>query len=272
MTGRTTKYEASPSTTPLQIAGGIARGADRVLTGFSAVVLILVFAYACYALWDTWRIYDDAGVDESLLIYKPSLDEGGEGLSELMALNPDVCAWLEIEGTGIDYPVVQGADNVTYLNTDVRGEFSLSGSIFLDSRNARDFTDPYSLLYGHHMEGEAMFGALDSFVEGAFFDEHRSGMLYLPDCAYEIEIFACVKTHAYDAVLFSPQSIQEGDIEELLAQVQGEAANFRDIEVSRGDRLIALSTCSDASTNGRIVVLGRLDGPVFYKEQVGGEK
>ncbi|MBR1845920.1 MAG: class B sortase, partial [Oscillospiraceae bacterium] len=61
---------------------------------------------------------------------------------------------------------MQGETNGKYLNTDPYGEYSLSGSIFLDSRNAGDFSDSYSLVYGHHMADGMMFGALD-----AFFDE-----------------------------------------------------------------------------------------------------
>ena len=174
--------ECSVDRSPLLLAARIVRGADRILTGLLIVLLTMILAYACFALWDTWRIYNGAGVDESLLQYKPELNaDNGDSFEELMALNPDVCAWLSIEGTHIDYPVVQGTDNVTYVNTDVYGAFSLSGSIFLDYRNAPDFTDSYSLIYGHHMDGEVMFGELAYFLEQAYFEEYPTGFLYLPE-------------------------------------------------------------------------------------------
>ena len=68
-----------------------------------------------------------------------------------MKLNKDVVGWITIFDTHISYPVVQGKDNQEYLNKDVFGKFSFSGSIFLDYRNACDFTDSYSIIYGHHM-------------------------------------------------------------------------------------------------------------------------
>ena len=74
-------------------------------------------------------------------------------------------------------PVMQGKDNYEYLNKDPYGEFSLSGSIFLDARNDLDFEDDYSLIYGHHMEKGAMFGALDDFQDRAYFDQRRSGTI-----------------------------------------------------------------------------------------------
>ena len=244
---------------PVQVCARLARGANCVLTVGLSLFLAAVFLYACYALWDTWYIYDHAAVHESLLQYKPDpTDEDGEGFAALMARNPDVCAWLTIEDTHIDYPVLQGTDNVTYVNTDVYGAFSLSGSIFLDYRNAKDFTDTYSLIYGHHMDGAVMFGELASFTEQGYFEEHTTGMLYLPDDTYLIEFFACLQTDAYDAHMFHPGALADGEQDSLLEQVRKTSLQYREIGVTEEDRILALSTCSNASTNARTMVIGRL--------------
>ena len=110
--------------------------------GVAAVLLMLLAVYAGYALWDNQQVYAAAAeVRTSLLEMKPA--EDGPSFAALRAVNPDVCAWVTLDGTGVDYPVVQGTDNLTYVNTDVYGNFSLSGSIFLDSRCAPDFTEGY---------------------------------------------------------------------------------------------------------------------------------
>lgn len=254
----TEKKRKSPDLSPLQVAAGAARCADRLLTALTMIFLVIIFLYACFALWDTWRIYNGAGVDESLLKYKPELDGDTAGLEELMKINPDVCAWLTVEDTHIDYPVVRGTDNVKYINTDVYGDFSLSGSIFLDYRNAREFTDTYSLIYGHHMEGNVMFGELDSFTEQEYFSEHETGILYLPKTTYRIEIFACLQTDAYDTQMFGPGDLSEGDADDLLQQIRESSLQYREIGVTGQDRILGLSTCSDASTNARTIVFGRL--------------
>ena len=248
------------SITPLQLAGRLARGMDYVLTALAAAVLILLLLYAGFALWDTWRIYDRAGVDDSLLQYKPQLsqDEGTLGLADLMKINPDVCAWLTVDHTDIDYPVVQGKDNVRYVNTDVYGNFSLSGSIFLDFRNARDFSDTYSLIYGHHMDGQVMFGELDAFIQQDYFAEHTGGILYLPANTCQIEWFACLKTDAYDPQIFSPGNLSGPEQNALLTHIRETALQYRDIGVTSEDRILSLSTCSDTSTNARIILVGRL--------------
>ena len=123
---------------------------DDLSGAIVAVLLMLLAVYAGYALWDNQQVYAAAAeVRTSLLEMKPA--EDGPSFAALQAVNPDVCAWVTLDGTGVDYPVVQGEDNLTYVNTDVYGNFSLSGSIFLDSRCAPDFTEGYGLLYGHHM-------------------------------------------------------------------------------------------------------------------------
>lgn len=260
----------TPAASLLQVAAGLARGADRILTALVALVLAVVFMYACYALWDTWQIYEGAGIDESLLKYKPELDkDNGDTFEKLMEINPDVCAWLTIEDTHIDYPVVQGEDNVTYLNTDVYGEFSLSGSIFLDYRNARDFSDSYSLIYGHHMDGDVMFGELGYFSEDSYFEKHQTGILYLPDRTYQFRIFACLQTDAYNGLIFSPGNLSEDGFGTFLGWVEENAIQYREIPVSGQNRILSLSTCSDTSTNARTIVLGYLDTLTIAKGDEG---
>ena len=137
---------------------------------------------AANSLWDTWRIYHGAFVDDELMELKPVKGEDANpSLQDLQNINADVCAWLTIDDTGIDYPVVRGKDDMEYINKDVYGNFALSGSIFLSSANQPDFTDPYNLIYGHHMSNGAMFGDVVEFTDEAYFTAHETGTLYLPE-------------------------------------------------------------------------------------------
>lgn len=140
----------------LEFAAKLARGADKVLSLIAVLMILLLLCYGGYSLWDTAMLYKGAFNSSDLLQYKPSADDP-ESLTfeELLKLNPDVCAWITVDDTHIDYPVVQGEDNMEYVNKDVQGEFAFSGAIFLDSQNKRDFSDSFNLLYGHHMEGGA---------------------------------------------------------------------------------------------------------------------
>ena len=88
-----------------------------------------MLAYGTYSLWDTYRVSQNAFVSAELLDYKPGGAGESAGFAELQELNPDVRAWITIPDTHIDYPVLQGENDMIYVNQDVYGEFSLSGAI-----------------------------------------------------------------------------------------------------------------------------------------------
>jgi sortase B len=194
--------------------------------------------------------------------YKPSIDDedaANPTLSDLMELNPDVCAWLTVPDTVIDYPVVQGEDNLEYINEDVYGEFSLAGSVFLDYRNQKDFSDFYSLLYAHNLEGTVMFGEIPNFREDEYFESHEDGILFLPERTYRIEWFACLDTDGYDTTVFRPMVYEDkSSRRELLTYLKKESVQYRDLGVKVSDQIIGLSTCEDATTNGRVILFGKL--------------
>lgn len=243
----------------METAAKFARAGDRILSFIVAIFVLLMLAYGGYSLWDTAMVYRGAFVSSDLLVYKPSgTGSDNPTLAELQQINPDVCAWLTIDDTHVDYPIVQGKDDMEYINKDVYGEFALSGSIFLASSNSPDFSDRYSLVYGHHMSNGAMFGDIVEFVDQAYFQEHQTGTLYLPGGTYAITLFACVETYASDSVIYNPNAYRS-DTEALLSYIEANAVQYRDIGITAEDPIIGLSTCAEAQTNGRVVVFGRLD-------------
>ena len=245
----------------MHTAARLARFGDRMVSMLAAALIVLMLLYGGYSLWDTAMVFQGAFLSSDLLQFKPAAGDpdSNPSLSELQEINPDVCGWLTIDGTNIDYPVVIGDTDMEYVNKDVYGDFALSGSIFLDSDNARDLSDSYTLVYGHHMDNGAMFGDVVEFVNTDFFEAHSTGTFYLPDATYSIEIFACVQVDAFDQVVYNPTAQPPGDVSELLNYVDEIAVQSRYIGVQPGDPVIGLSTCAEAETNGRVVVFGRLD-------------
>ena len=229
-------------------------GAGDRLVGLAAGCLFSVLlVFSGYCLWDSATVVSGARVTPQLLKAKPEQDS--PTLAELQAQNPDVCGWLTLDDTHIDYPVVQGKDNLTYVNTDVYGNFSLAGTIFLDTRCAPDFTGGYSLLYGHHMVSGQMFGDLEKYQDAAFLREHRTGNLLLPDGACTLEVFACLLVPASEEHIFRPEHWQE-DVSPLLDWAEGEALCWETTD--RPQRVLAMSTCSSAFTDARTVVLAAI--------------
>ena len=100
--------------------------------------------------------------------------------ASLQAINPDIVAWLRIPGV-LEYPVVRGKDNSYYLNHTVQKTYNIAGSIFLDYRNERDFSDSKNIIYGHNMKDGSMFHVLRNYQDIDFFQEHTDMEIYLPD-------------------------------------------------------------------------------------------
>ncbi len=222
----------------------------------ATIVVVILFLYGGYSIWDNWRIENHALLSRELLQYKPT-PENTESLADLIAINEDVRGWITIDDTHIDYPLVQGEDDMEYVNKDVHGDFALSGAIFLSNVNSPDLSDPYSLIYGHHMDNGGMFGDIIEFVDEEYFDQHRSGSIVLTDRSYTLEIFAVLDTDASDYVVYAPKE-QAEDCSGLLGYLQEKAVHYRDVGVTKDDRIVGLSTCWDAVSNGRVIVYGRL--------------
>ena len=238
------------------------RAADFLVSTVVVLFLVVAGAYSAYALWDNSQVYAAAdNVQAELLQFKPKAGaDNGASFEELLGINPDVCAWVTLDNTAIDYPVVQGEDNFTYVNTDVYGDFSLAGSIFLDVNCDKNFTDPYSLLYGHHMEESKMFGDLDLYKDAEFFAENTTGELILPDRTYDLKTFACLLVPSSASAIFQPQR-WDSDLQGLYTFAQENALNLNTETLAAmkaaGDdaQVLALSTCSTEFTDARTILL-----------------
>lgn len=245
----------------MELAAKVARFGNQILSLIAFLLILLMLSYGGYSLWDSYMINQGAFLNSDLLKYKPvdtgNPEEESFTLDELLLINEDTRGWITIDDTRIDYPVVQGETDMEYINTDVFGEFALSGSIFLSCLNKPDFTDSYNLIYGHHMDNGGMFGDVIEFTDETYFENHQTGTLYLTDRTYGISLFACMEVDAYDRLIYAPG--EECSMQELLNYLKQTATHYRDIGVTINDQIVGLSTCVDAQTNGRVVVFGRLD-------------
>lgn len=223
------------------------------------IICLLFFLIGLYGVYDSYLVYQSAN-DDSILKYKPGYESEEEADKQIKG---NMVAWLSVKNTSIDYPVMQGETNNDYLNTDPFGEYSLSGSIFLDYRNNEDFEDSYSLIYGHHMDGGYMFGALDSFMKEDYFKKHQKGSLIVDEVEYEIQFFSALEIDATNDYIFAPTTRTTTEMLEFIKSVSVlYDENVVSENISDNDteniKLIALSTCKSPNTIERTVVVGFL--------------
>jgi sortase B len=246
----------------IKIARKVLWVVDDVINLLLLAALLGILALGIYDLWDTRQIYEKAD-SVKYEVYKPSTEEDTVSFEELQSLNSDVFGWITIYGTGVDYPLVQGEDNDDYLNRDATGNYSASGSIFLDYRNNRDFSDYNNIIHGHHMAASAMFGDLSKFADEDFFDSHKYGNLYKDGRNYGIVFFEYTIVDAYDQSVYAPGITGEEAQAEYLQLLQSQAKLLRQADQESAEHLLILSTCSSDITNGRSLLIGYLTDETY---------
>ena len=232
--------------------------ADGVISALLVVFFTLLMFIGCYALFDSYLVYKSGSLPDEIAELAPS---GGESytLANLQEINPDIVAWLRVDGTHMDYPVVRGKDNTEYMNRDYRREPATAGSVFLDYRNDRLFNDRYSIVYGHNMRADLMFSDIKRFENKQFFDTHRTGRLWTEGRIYRMEIVYYAKFNAFDNDVYSLISYRNDNQEKLVAELKRGAVNVRDgEELVPGEKILLLSTCNTMGSNDRAVLVARL--------------
>lgn len=180
--------------------------------------------------------------------------------SALQETNPDVYAWIRIEGTNIDYPIVQNQENDNYyLDHTWEGKEASQGAIFSQTCNSKDFTDFNTVIYGHQMgEGnDTMFHNLGNYLDREFMNDHPEITIYTPEHIRTYKVFATV---VYDDrhLVHSFNYVLEKDRQAFLDSIYN-ARDMRNqyqdgVDVTIDDRILSLSTCISAESDHRLLV------------------
>lgn len=180
--------------------------------------------------------------------------------NELESINQDVAGWLYMEALpDISYPIVQGTDNDYYLHHTYKKEDVFAGSIFVDCKNSKDFSDQNTIVYGHNMKNGSMFGTLKQYKLQETVDKSPYFWIITPDEAYKYKIFA-IYTANVDGDTYTlikgpgTETVEYG--ESMKAKSDIDMGNY---EFKQTDKMVTLSTCTGDSAT-RFVVQGvRID-------------
>lgn len=194
----------------------------------------------------------------------------------LWAVNPDAYAFIEVPGTQVNYPVMQSStqEEDYYLNVTFEGVAALPGSIYTRMINAKDFSDPITVIYGHDMLDGSYFGDLKNYVDRTFFDTYRDLFIYLPDRQLQYQIIAEVVhddsliSNAHD--LKDPNSVP-AFIQESMGIQEAQNQFAEDMNVTPEDRLIVLSTCIGDRPNNRRLIIAKFVNEKYIETQPAAE-
>ncbi|MBP5494715.1 MAG: class B sortase [Lachnospiraceae bacterium] len=209
------------------------------------LVLVVFGGYAIYEqLYTQTRAFSTGGL-------KAEEVQSVEVQENLALQNKDYRGYLQIDGTHIEYPVMQDGDELYYAFHNPEGNTSPTGSIYMSAFNKSDLSDDYIVIYGHHMDAGAMFGDLDKFLDKDFFDNNTGGTFSCLSGSYKLELWAVAITDAYEDSVYNVGSLSFNDVVEYVNKY---SRYIKPSALTNAKKIIALSTCRDTTTNGRLVV------------------
>ena len=232
---------------------------DRILNVALKLIVFPFVLVAAYAVYDFFQTELDA-VHAGQLAKEFVVEDEGEAVEvdfvSLKQKNAEIVAWLRIPDTKIDFPVMHARDNKFYLSHDYEKNFAITGGVFLDYRNNDDFSDGFSIIYGHRMSSGRMFSDVGKFKDKSFFEEHPEASLYTPGQNFVLNIVAFASIDGDDGAVYG---FDYHTKEEAIRRIYDKAIYKRGEAPDLSQRFVLLSTCSVESEGGRDVVLGYLE-------------
>lgn len=188
-------------------------------------------------------------------------EQQSENYSKVFKLNTDMVAWLKIEGTNINYPVMQTPQNPDYyINKNFYKQDSSWGTPYMEEEC--DINSSSNLIiYGHHINNYRMFGELENYKDKKYYNNHKVIKLITERDVREYEIVTVFKTTVYEENEFKyyefiNYKIQQ-QLDDFINQCESKAFYNTGVKCTGGDKLITLSTCEYSSKNGRLVVVAK---------------
>lgn len=186
-------------------------------------------------------------------------------LKELQEVNSDIVALIRIEGTNINYPVLQGKDNIYYMTHNYKKKKSKNGALFLDKGYDWSLPSTNLLIYGHNNIGSnEMFAELMRYKKESFYKKHKI-IDFITDEEEEkyeiISVFLSKVYYKHEKNVFRYyyfiNANNKQDFDEYVSNCKKSSLYEITERAEYGDKLMTLSTCEYSRTNGRLVVVAK---------------
>ena len=234
------------------------------------ILLIIILSYLFYNFYINTRDKNLNGELQNELIYNfadnSNLEEENviNKVKDLQKENEDVKAWIKINDTNINYPVVQANDNEYYLYRNYKKENSNYGSIFIDSNSNIENPNSNIIMYGHNMKDGSMFKDLLKYTDEEYYNNHKYIEFATNTSSNTYEIIAVFKSRIFykneKNVFRYYQCTEFSNEEDYNYYIDNcKKISFYDtgVDAKYGEQIITLITCEYSSENGRMVVVAK---------------
>ncbi len=247
----------------------------RIIVVMLICILLFVIAFSGWKILSAMQKYHKSEESYSTIAkqyieldYKQDDVTVSVDFEKLKSTYSDVIGWIYSENTPINYPIVQGENNDYYLRRLPNGKRDVAGSIFADFRNSSDFSDFKTIIYGHNMKNNSMFGTLEKYKSQKYYDEHPIMYLLTKDKNYKILLIGGYTASADSEDTYFISSDKK-DRNVIIEKTLKKSTFKSDVKINEDDRFITLSTCAYDFEDARYVVVGVLrevkDESVFSK-------
>ena len=204
-------------------------------------MFIVVFSICSYILLSDFKELNESNestknlIEESIEIIEKT-QERDIDWDYLKSVNEDIIAWIEIEGTNINYPILKDKD-VYYLKHSFDKKYNSNGSIF--TTNTLPFEDKETMVYGHNMKNGTMFSDLSKYWNKEFLYSHLKFKIYTPDCDYEATVISVYSI----GIETENNNIKSLDFDERLEYYK-KVSKYHIEDNDKINKIVKLSTCS----------------------------
>ncbi|MBR6614115.1 MAG: class B sortase [Clostridia bacterium] len=214
-------------------------------------IIILIISIGCIAKWfmdnkENKEISDK--VSEAIIEINENKDEEIEykvDFVKLKEINNQIVAYLKVNGTKIEYAVVQAKDNSYYLRRNLDKKYNIGGSIFMDYKNKLDGTDKNIVIYGHNMKNDSMFGTLKNILKEEWYNNEENYIINLTtekeEKKYKVFSVYKIKTEDY----YIDTEFKENEFEKFINTLKDRSIKDFGTEIDEQDNILTLSTCAD---------------------------
>ena len=232
---------------------------SKILVTFIQIVLIAVIIFSGIKIIE-WIKSNKKNKDimseiKENVVINNEMDSNNEeykiDFAKLKQKNSDAIAWIKVNGTDIDFPVVKGTDNSYYLTHNFDKEKNKAGWIFADYRNKFDGTDKNIIIYGHNMKNGSMFASLKDVIKEEWYNNENNKCIALitenENCKYQV--FSVYQTETEEYYLQTNIS----NFKEFVEKIKGRSKKDFNVDIKETDSILTLSTCAD-NTKYRVVL------------------
>lgn len=238
--------------------------AEKIFLDIVLIAAMCIAGYSGYQLYSGLKEYNTGKKEYDSLkpevIYTENAnpkEQTAVDWNALRKINPDVAAWIHLDNSTIDYPVVYASDNSYYLTHLFDSSENRSGCVFIDANNQHDFLDQNTVMYAHHMRNGTMFADVENYKNPDYYSTHKEFHIYTPDGDYVMYPLGGYVTTGSDNYVRYTFSDEKDYLDYVNSFIQ--KSTFQsDEKIEAGDQTLMLSTCSYDVNDGRYVLIGKL--------------